>query len=494
MTFFKTAFLISACIYTSSMAMELDKSREQTEQFVQNCLYEIKPKKHVSGIPCYLTGTQHVNGKVTDGIVNFVATNCSHVSFEIYYQDDFETVTAPYFSEILLETHKNKEAGITFPSPKATYFLDTLDLIKGQFRHIGYDQYGDKNIREACEEYCNSKMKILIESHAKQDALRERLRETQNQEFVAQDAALATYLENRSDYQKEIYSKLSNHDKEICDLMSNSFPHNNPSVDNPFDNFDNNAENQAQTQIYIEAKTKQKKYGEFIASLQTEMDPKDKINADALLALMFAEDKNEQNKEDPSDLISQSINPIDIITLALYSQSSQFINKVYQNLSHEEEGVEENLRNAVEAKNSGICFSGLESDLTRLRAMRKAITEHVNEMNAANPYELWETGINLLNSSENMSEETLESLTKDIEAIFDNNITEPKVLPYVLFDVFKKSLTTERETPWVEIMKSSMTMDSKNKSSLFAVGNNHVQNLLNRFSSQKYDINKIEIK
>lgn len=442
MTLSKGAFFISVCIYTSSMAMELDKSKEQPEQFVQNCIYEIKPKKNMSGIPCYLTGTQHVNGKPTNGIVDFVAANCSHISFETYYQDDFETVTAPYFSEILLDTHNNKETGITFLLPKSKYFLDTLDLISGQFSQIGYDQCGVKSIKEACEEYCNSKRKILVESHAKQDALRERLRETQNQELVAQHTSLTTHLVKR----------------------------------------------------YIELKTHQKKQQDFITTLAAIIDPEDKIKVDALLFAEYGEYTNEQNKEDPSDLLSQSINPIDIITLALYSQSIQFINKVYQDVSHEEEGVEENLRNALKAKNSEISFSGLESDLTRLRAMRKAITEHVIKLNAVNPYELWETGLDLLNpSSENISGETLEALTKDIEAIFDNNITEPQILPYILFDVFKKSLTTEREMPWVDIMKSSMTMDPENKSSLFAVGNNHVQNLLNRFSSEEYDINKIEL-
>jgi hypothetical protein len=445
---------------------------ESTTPIIQNCIYEVKPKKHDSGTPCYLMGTQHVNGTVTNSVVKFISENCSQAYFEKVYSDDFSRVMAPYFCDVLLESHRNMVNQAQFPLPPINNpLINSINLIKEQFDIIlRYQVEEETDLQAICQSYCEVSKNKVLKQHKKQNYLRKVSRESGNDEFilcVSHDMRVEELNKSRA----EAYSKLSDHDKDIVDKLRNM----------DYDSLVTQAIDQEKTEEYIKAKQYNEQQGNLIAQLKEEMSSEDLSSAEAWL---YEAEEKDRKKKEYLDTLASYVNPIDIITLALYAEATQFLDNAYK-LVHAEktsEGVEGSLMSAIESQNSDFIFSELESDNSRLMGMRKAIARRFLEMRAGNPYEPWESGFESLNSSEDILD--------DISAIFDKKIIEPKILSPILFGVLKESLTVQRENHWLTVIKDSMTPSSRNKSVLFAVGNEHIADLLDQLGKQGYEINK----
>lgn len=101
------------------------------------------------------------------------------------------------------------------------------------------------------------------------------------------------------------------------------------------------------------------------------------------------------------------------------------------------------------------------------------------------PYDQWIEALTLLDSN---------TVSKqDIDAITGEPGTKGEILPQFLIDTLNGSLSSERETRWLETIRASMTPSSESSGTLFAVGGEHIPHLCDYLTQAGNTITKLDL-
>lgn len=447
-----------------------------TDRFVMDHVFEVNHP--TNGKPCYLMGTQHVNGDVTDNIVTFVINNISKVYFEKCYEHKFRLIAAPFFAQLYINIMDNIENSVTFVLSENTheFFKESIEKIESEFNEI-------KDLKSV-HKYTKNAYEFVLEDQKEQNEMRKVKNSANDAGALMACVGADKRCSELAAFKNEGYNNLNEHDKNLIDSLI--FVREPTSETNP-----------KEMEKYIAITMDAKAMSDVVDELRSGMNDEEKGSADAWLSQFDNETEEEREKRNAdwetqrqqetalfSKTILPSINPVDVITLALFNKSQGFLDGCYENAAGEREGVEESLQTKLAQNNSDMPFLELETDYTRLLGMRNRVAHHMYQMDQADPYGPWIEAIPLLDR---------EDLEHDGNAIFEKPGTKGNVLPQFLIDVLNGTLITERENHWLETIHSSMANETSDKHSLFAVGNSHIFSLLGLLSSEGYMVNKMDL-
>lgn len=473
MKIIKTLSLFSVLSLFPAIGMDLQETL--TERRLVHSVYEIFPPEGKRS--CYLVGTQHVNADVTDALVVFVTKNCFKISFEMIHNSSLSDSGADFFAQVYLQYHENKSRGISFFTSefRPECIGSAILLLKEEFEHISsYELNRGCSLQVACKKYKKTKEKSLqmAQEESKNIVNKKRMVEesgVHDHEAVLQWAKVDSLLDLRSKpgFSNETYVNLSDHDKSVVDLCRQF-------------NFDDPL-----TQRYVEIKDLQCQSEHDIKKLEEDMDEHDRVAADAFLFQLGQEDNNwesrlaEQNRFFNQEVLP-FINPFDLIALEFYIECDKSLVKLYSRLTSQGAGVEDNLTRKVSKVTPAISFGELETHYTRFMGMRKLVELYTPVLNG---YEAWGEILaqfkSLMNSNE--SDVNGEDFINDI---FGTSQDPIRVLPPVLAQVLRGTLTEERENFWLRPILDSMKDSSLEKGELFAVGNEHILSLVTKLKEK----------
>lgn len=471
---------------TPSMGMEENSQQHKTERLVVNHIFEVKHPSN--GKPCYLMGTQHVNGDINDKVVSFVTNNISKIYFEKCYEYSQRTVLTPFFAHLYLSTMENSRNATTSASSETAidFFKESIEEIYSHFDMMDY---------MTPQEYIDYSNEYMLEEQKKQNEERKAINSVHDADAVRACINADQELSDLQASRNEAFSNLNDHDKSLVALMSSMFPS------------DNNISSEISPEVatYFAIEQEKKEASEMSPEMETycaikleQKEGNDRINYfgsllceedKALVSAWESQFANKGSQEETNidwegeaqqkraiflETMLPHIDPIDLITLTLFNKSNEYLGKLYTSVLGEGAGIEANLQTKINQLNSEILFSELETDYTRLLGMRNCVAHHMNQMNLTDPYTPWIEALHLMNS-ENLETEA-----------------NRHILPQFLNDVLDGTLMAERENHWYPTIRLSMENEASDEHDLFAVGDEHIANLLKRLESEGYIINRLD--
>lgn len=209
-----------------------------------------------------------------------------------------------------------------------------------------------------------------------------------------------------------------------------------------------------------------KAHQEQIETLEKEMHPEDLITIQAFLETLTQNDSlsiiEENNVPPPQEYMEpEYIDPVDAITWALYSNWLKALQTSKELTQYNMPGTETILEQEFAHKDPTISFLTLENRQDIFEGFRTQVGLHIDK---SDPYTKW---------------------LVPLQAIQNDGLTET---PEFLAKIYQKGLYDVRENKWFPQILKTLENSVGNKSALFAIGDDHIKSLVQKFKEIGCDI------